>query len=64
MAFFDNPPKVVFVDGLVMTIEELQSIVDRMAELPEVETVTPNIVLKSYYFDTNLDKMLFKMAEK
>ncbi|MDD1747349.1 MAG: winged helix-turn-helix transcriptional regulator, partial [Methanomassiliicoccales archaeon] len=63
VAFFDNPPKAVFVDGLVMTIEELQSIVDRLAMLPEVETVTPNIVLKAYYFDTNLDKMLVRMAE-
>jgi DNA-binding Lrp family transcriptional regulator len=62
VAFFDNPPKAVFVDGLVMTIEELQSIVDRIAELPEVETMTPNLVLKSYYFDTNLDKMLLRMA--
>jgi DNA-binding Lrp family transcriptional regulator len=64
VAFFDNPPKAVFVDGFVMTIEEFQSIVDRVAALPEVETVTPNIVLKSYYFDTNLDKMLLKMAEE
>ena len=64
VAFFDNPPKAVFVDGLVMTIEELQSIVDRLAALPEVEMVTPNIVLKAYYFDTNLDKMLVRMAEE
>lgn len=64
VAFFDNPPKAVFVDGLVMTIEELQSIVDRLAALPEVEMVTPNIVLKAYYFETNLDKMLLRMAEE
>ena len=63
VAFFDNPPKTVFVDGLVMTIEELQNIVDRLAVLPEVEMVTPNIVLKEYFFDTNLDKMLLRMAE-
>jgi DNA-binding Lrp family transcriptional regulator len=61
-AFFDSPPKAVVLDGIALTIDELNNIVDGLAKLPEVDVLVPNIILRHYYFDTQLEKMLLEMA--
>jgi DNA-binding Lrp family transcriptional regulator len=61
-AFFDSPPKAVVLDGIALTIDELNNIVDGLAKLPEVDVLVPNVILRNYYFDTQLEKMLLEMA--
>ncbi len=62
VAAFDNSPRLLFVDGLTTSVEELNSLVERLAEFPEVERVLPEVSLNVHFYETWVEKEVRKRA--
>jgi DNA-binding Lrp family transcriptional regulator len=60
--FFDNSARLVFIDGYASSVEEFNSILETVAAMPEVESVYPDIPLKTYFIESWLEREVQRMA--
>lgn len=62
VAAFDNSPRLLFVDGLTTSVEELNAVVERLASFPEVERVLPEVSLNVHSYETWVEREVRKRA--
>ncbi len=61
---FDNVPNLLILDAVTQTVDEGNDILAKVGELDEVESVSADIILQSYYFDFWSDRVIRERARR